>query len=269
MAPPEVKQFLKGERACYEAEVPEKTAEVAAGFESVRLNLAMHKYANTYVRDFVSGLPYMNKNPKYDAFIAWKLVEILGECAKRLVKLGTNDPDDPDLKLQDVDLRAARDTPGPSIDDNAIRKSFHDDRGDVDSDVAKSLGPADDHAIRESAGVHAADRAVEDAETAKKKKPKSDDGGDGGGGGSGEGVQLDMLESAGSEADPVLCARKAAEALFRSVLNGYAMKGDKRPSMVIRLNPLVEYGVLTRTQIGQALKAVADTAEKFTRSKIM
>ncbi len=71
---------------------------------------------------------------------------------------------------------------------------------------------------------------------------------DEGGGGRGR-VQLDMLDSEGTVADPALCARKATRFLFMAVIDGYGRGGQGRSSLEERMKPLVEHGILTREHV--------------------
>ena len=275
-------QFKSGERKYYEDESVDQTATVFDDFEAIRTTLGMYPQAFEVVVDFIPRLPY-SENPKLDAFIAHQLAIIMSQCAERVRRLGICDPNDPALRLQAVDLSAAREAPS-GIDNDAIRQSYFDQSGsessDPDAEVARSADLADDNQIRGSLGIEGMDADIEDAERQKTEElirglnvdtngtgVEDSDGDDeddeeGGEGGSGR-IQLSMLDRRGTEADPAFCAKKSSELLFGAVMDGYGRGKEGRPGLKKRMQPLVQYDVVTKKQVAELLENISKKIRQF------
>ena len=282
------KKFRPGERDYCEGQAGENVEGVPAELESLRVTLSMYPQAFEHVIRQVNDLPYSPKQANLDAFVAFKLGRILDGFADRMRQIGVRDVEDPDAWMQHVDLSAGKDFPD-DIDHEAVRQSALNQSGDADGpstastdeDVAKSAEVADDRAIRDSLGVEEVNKAMDGIQSADvdqmmaslgvggdltedesgedEDDDEEEDGGNEGGGS--ERVQLDMLDSEGTQGDPALCAQRAARFLYRAVVRGYGKEGEGKPGLYERMRPLVEYGVLTRKQVVELLQGLVRKSE--------
>lgn len=267
------KEWAKGQKEFCASNAEDETQDLLANLEEIRLSLGMHPQAFSMIVEQILATPYCKSNDVVDGFIALQILRIFAEFANRLKRIGITDMDDPHLKLNKVDLSAAKESCGIDLpDDAAIRKSFLDNDGQSgrsDEDVARSAGGADDTKIRTSADIPGIDKVVDEIEAAEVSAQLARIGGktnadgsaaennDANSGSSGaERVQLGMLDIEGTPQDPILCARATSKILFEAVLNGFNGTDGGRPGLTERIQPLSEYGEVNMESVRAELKRI-------------
>ena len=238
------KGYTEAMRSFYEGDAKDQTERLEGELESIRLCLGLYPQVFEIVRNFLVGLPIDRKNSDRDAFIARETLKIMMGFAQRLHAVGLRDLEDPHWRLQYVDLSAADES--KDVDDAAIEESARNQGGidepstaHSDKDIEESAEVADDKAIRDSLGIEDIDDKISGADENE--------------GGTGR-IQLDMLDSEGTDADPVECAKIAARFLFEGVIYGHRIEATGIPGVVSRLQPLTKNGVLRK---GEARARVA------------
>ena len=279
---PKIKEFLQMERESYDEQVGLNTANTLQGLDEIRPTLTMYPRAYEYTRDAYREMPYVRDggeatkpNPKFDAFYARRLADIMYSFALRINAVKFSDETEDTIRLQNVDLSHANDVPDTPerATDEAIRQSFMDDSGTTDRDVARHGDRADqsaidaahaesratDRAIRSEAAQQVAEIVAELGGKARIADISDDDAqqveGDGGAGD----VQLGTLYESGSSLGGEQCGVNCARLLFKAVLEGT----PARLGLSDRLQILTEYGVMTKAEIQMLVEKIQDQVDEF------
>ena len=266
------KEWAKGQKEFCASNAEDETRDLLDNLEEIRLSLGMHPQAFSMIVEQILHTPYCKDNEIVDGFIALQILRIYAQFSDRLKRIGITDIDDPYLKLNEVDLSAAKESCGIDFpDDAAIRKSFLDNDGQSgrsDEDVARSAGGADDTKIRTSADIPSIDKVVDEIEAAAVAAQLARIGGktnadgsaaedhDAGSGGGAERVQLGMLDIEGTPQDPISCARATSKILFEAVIRGFNGTEISRPGLEERIQPLEEYGEVDMESVRAELKRI-------------